>query len=426
MSKIVCDVCGSSYSETEAQCPICGTAKSEQAQPATEPTGEEQAQAGKFSKTTTRKTGTGAAARQTSREKTEKSGKEGPSNVAMMIVVGVLLLAIVAVCVFIAVSVGGNDDPTDPIDTVETTDPTTDPTGDNQPGEIACEGIELDESLQINGAFQLNALTESVQLVVNALPANTTENVTFEYSSSNTGVAIVSDTGKITPVASGEAQITVTYGEYSLTVTVVCNIPVEVPTLALADSIKTSNGYEFSLGGSNPTYQDMYDLIVNKSSFTQSELVITSEDESVVRVEGTKVVAVSKKASGVYVTVTYGDQEVKCLVRVYELGEAGYRLQTGYQTGAPTIDVYLYIGKEGYESFRLWLCDGTGAVVTDLTWEFSDDCKDCCSYSVTDGVVTITALKDSNSYSGGYVRAYVKYGSATYTCRIFIDPASEG
>ena len=26
MSKIICDVCGSSYSETEVQCPICGTA----------------------------------------------------------------------------------------------------------------------------------------------------------------------------------------------------------------------------------------------------------------------------------------------------------------------------------------------------------------------------------------------------------------
>ena len=46
MSKIVCDVCGSTYSETEAQCPICGTAKSEAAKPVADTYAEEQAAKG--------------------------------------------------------------------------------------------------------------------------------------------------------------------------------------------------------------------------------------------------------------------------------------------------------------------------------------------------------------------------------------------
>ena len=103
MSKIVCDVCGSTYSETEAQCPICGTAKSEAAKPVIEANGEDQAsKGGKFSKTNTRKTGAGNTRK--SGSENNKSGEEGaPSNVAMIVIVAVLLLAIVAVCVFIAV-----------------------------------------------------------------------------------------------------------------------------------------------------------------------------------------------------------------------------------------------------------------------------------------------------------------------------------
>ena len=27
MSKIICDICGTTYSDTEAECPICGCAK---------------------------------------------------------------------------------------------------------------------------------------------------------------------------------------------------------------------------------------------------------------------------------------------------------------------------------------------------------------------------------------------------------------
>ena len=51
MSKIICDVCGSSYSETATQSPICVTARSDAAKPAAEPVVEVQApMGGKFSR----------------------------------------------------------------------------------------------------------------------------------------------------------------------------------------------------------------------------------------------------------------------------------------------------------------------------------------------------------------------------------------
>ena len=62
MSKIVCDICGATYPETESQCPICGTAKA--ASPAAGDTAAEGGYAyvkgGRFSKTNVKKRNNGS------------------------------------------------------------------------------------------------------------------------------------------------------------------------------------------------------------------------------------------------------------------------------------------------------------------------------------------------------------------------------
>ena len=103
MSKIICEVCGSSYAETATQCPICGTPKSEAAKPVAEAT-TEPAKGGKF----VRSNNTRKPAKRDHGKAT--GGEDKPSNIVMIIIVAVLLLAIIAVCVFIATRFLGNGD----------------------------------------------------------------------------------------------------------------------------------------------------------------------------------------------------------------------------------------------------------------------------------------------------------------------------
>ena len=213
MSKIVCDVCGSTYSETEAQCPICGTAKSEAAKPVVETNAEDQAaKGGKFSRSNTRRNGTGST-RRTGAEKNKEEGN--PSNVAMIIIVAVLLLAIVSVCVFIAVRLVNRPDQPDPSGSSDSTPPIVQT--------VPCTGIELVGNP--DNALLFTDLTQTAQLNVKAKPENTTDTVTYTYTSSDPSVVTVDASGLVTPVAEGTATVTVAYGSYTITVTVTCELP---------------------------------------------------------------------------------------------------------------------------------------------------------------------------------------------------------
>ena len=62
MSKVICDICGTTYAETAAQCPICGCARTTTAQTmadSTQPSEDNGAytyvKGGRFSKTNVRK-----------------------------------------------------------------------------------------------------------------------------------------------------------------------------------------------------------------------------------------------------------------------------------------------------------------------------------------------------------------------------------
>ena len=90
MSKIICDVCGSSYSETATQCPSCGTARSDAAKTAAETVVEEQApKGGKFSRSNNAKPAPGG--KKPAPNKDGKGKDEPASNLPMIIIVTVQL-----------------------------------------------------------------------------------------------------------------------------------------------------------------------------------------------------------------------------------------------------------------------------------------------------------------------------------------------
>ena len=403
MSKIVCDVCGSTYSENEVQCPICGTSKSEAAKPAVEAIGEDaSANSGKFSKNNSRKTGVGAPAKKSGENKSVNGHEEGaPSNLAMIIIVGVLLMAIIAVCIFIAVRIF--DQPDVPDTTPSTSSSTTAPTT----LEIPCTGIELIGNA--GKSLNFTALTESAQLNVKALPENTTETVTYTYTSSDPSVVVVDAYGLVTPVASGNATVTVAYGSYSIVVNVTCDIPASITELTLRYS-------DVTLSPANGLSLNLYSGELDPSLITW-----TSADESVAVVENGVVTAVGNNKYGVKITATYGDLSATCLVRVTGMEERAFLLTTGYQSGTE-ISVTLTMGTD--ESFLLKLINKeTQEVVQGVVWNFSPEGPNYCTKAVENDGLRVTATADTTTAQGGYVYVQAEYQGEVYRCKIIIKPA---
>lgn len=82
-------------------------------------------------------------------------------------------------------------------------------------GNVPCTGLYLAED-----EISLTQADESYFLSVNATPDDVTDPV--GYVSADETIAVVDEHGKITAVAEGETQITVTCGDYSAECVVVC------------------------------------------------------------------------------------------------------------------------------------------------------------------------------------------------------------
>ena len=398
MSKIVCDVCGSHYSETEAQCPICGTAKSEAAKPAVETTGEATtANGGKFSKTNNRKNGIGAGVKKSGEDKPANGREEGaPSNMAMIIIVGVLLMAIIAVCIFIAVRIFDEPDNPDPGSTPGTssTQPTT--------LSIPCTGIELVGN--VDKTLSFSALTDSAQLNVKALPENTTDTVVFTYTSSDPSVVLVDQTGLVTPVANGTAVITVAFGSYSISVDVTCDIPAPITELKLTKT-------DITLSPTNGLTANLYNGELDPVHITW-----TSSDESVAYVENGVVTAVGNGRATI--TATYGELTASCKVIVTNMDvETSFALSC---TWGVKSDATLVVG----ESIEIYLINKeTGEVIAGLQWTNSNDFPKCCSVESTEKGVKVTATESTANVSGQFVFIQTEYEGTVYKFIIRVKAA---
>ena len=119
MSKIICDVCGTTYPETAAQCPICGCVRPGEAKVVSTNTsvlpeeGENSytyVKGGRFSKSNVRKRNqnNNAAASASSATAKEDGEKKDGSEKGLTIAVIVLLLAIVAVVLYVVLRVFGH------------------------------------------------------------------------------------------------------------------------------------------------------------------------------------------------------------------------------------------------------------------------------------------------------------------------------
>lgn len=422
MSKVICDVCGTTYPETAPQCPICNSAKNSVDQTAAGSTGEmgegsyAYVKGGRFSKKNVRKRNNNGTTAQR-----KSSGNDEPSNTGLVVVVILLLLAIAAVVVYIGIHFFSTDSGEDSIGST-TTAPTEQPQPSTQgqteaPPEqrIPCEDLTI--SAQI---LEFTQADETWTLVVSLAPVDTTDEVSF--STSNPDVATVSDNGIITAVGYGEAEITVSCGDVSKSCSVICKFdppePTDEPTEPSTDP-ENPGEFEFAFNtpftDSTTGYGDTTlsaqgkTWTAYKSSLTVDPSLITwtSDDEAVCTVENGIVTAVGGGKTLIH--ATYNGVTYSCIIRCpFKTSDSGSSGESSSGNSSENssdkackishTDVTLSVGS----SFKLTLKDAEGKVI-DVTWVANDD------------HVTIDGNKITG-VSSGNVKVSVTYEGETYTC----------
>lgn len=336
MSKVICDVCGTSFAETVSQCPICGCVRSADAKVI--PGSDEEiamdngsytyVKGGRFSKANVNKRNKShypaqeAQPTETRQDKRERLAQERnkKSNKGLVIAVLALLLAIVAVVIYIVLrffapfsgneAVSNNDSGYVEQDSSDSTDPVF--------VEKPCIGITLSSS-----KVTLDSEGAAVLLNVTLAPVDTTDEAVF--TSDDESVATVDAEGKIVAVAVGETIIRITCGDATAECQVICAFDTTVDTTepSATESSATeavTAGTELSFNTVYPNemslskgesfklrLQDANKNAVNATFTSGNKSICTVDDDGTVKAVGT---------GTVIIRATYEGTTYKCTVHV--------------------------------------------------------------------------------------------------------------
>lgn len=452
MSKIICDVCGTSYPESAEQCPICGCARPINAQTilnSHDDAGEQESPAayqyvrgGRFSNANVRKRNHAAqrkrssaptratSAAKASGERYSASRKE-KSGKGLVITAVVLFLCILAVVAYIVLRFF------QPFGNLGTGFPGTGSSATEEKDTRPCFGISLAKPVVV-----LSAQGDTWQIEANTMPADTTD--TIAYHSSDPSVVTIDDKGLMTAVGKGQAVITVTCGDVSAQCAVNCVFseegqpPVDVtdPTDAPDDPTEpptespteeptqppteepTEPAEEFRLNRKDITFtrkDESWTLYSGKISLTK--ITWKSDDPSIAKIENGVVTAVGSGTTTVY--GEYNGQTVSCIIRCNFTdnqgssggitedgggsGSASYRIKTQYGVLSSN-DVTIKAG----ESLELSLVDGAGNSVS-VSWTVSSGSACSASGSKITGV------------AAGVCTVSATYAGQTYTCTVRVS-----
>ncbi len=430
MSKIICDVCGTSYPDTAEQCPICGCVRSGNSgiMGNHHDDGEGQTggytyiKGGRFSKSNVRKRNKGHRAPEQHSEpvyETTEQEEKPKNSVGLIIAVLLLLLTVIAVVVYISISffwpVGGQG--SDAPETTAAQETSTETTV----LEIPCVGLSSDRKeipLGKNDGWLLSVTKD---------PADTTDELTFR--SNNTKIVTVDSKGMITPVSAGKTEIVATCGDQTYTWVVICEkeSPEETTGETTAETteettVSTEND-EFHLNRKDITFSykdESWDLY--SGSVAVSKITWTSDDETVAKIDKGIVTAVGNGVTTVH--GTYNGEKASCIIRCNlgtedeNLGGGGvgednggtsadagsdtatYHIQNPF--GGTASDLTLSVG----ESIGLSLRNSSGQAVS-ATWSTANS-----SVCKVDGSGTITAI------GSGVTTLTAQYNGKTYSCII--------
>lgn len=415
MNKVVCNLCGTSYPENAAQCPICGYARSAESSADTGNGTYTYVKGGRFSKANVKKRNQAAAGiRKESAVAVEANASQKNRGTGLTVVVIILLLAIIAVLGYIALRFflpndflfEGLDNMTLPNSSQEqeyvpTETEEEESTADSQTVEtepdLSCTAVVIDRT-----QIQFTAISDEVKLTVELDPVDTIDELTF--ASSDTSVATVSADGVVKSVGEGSATISVTCGE----VTTECSVTCVVPTEPKQTIVLNRKEITFNVEGQSWLLYD--------GEIPVEDIVWTSDDNAVATIEAGKVIAVGSGDTTVH--AAYEGSIVSCIIHC-KLDEEGTGDSSGIvEAGGETKKNCKLYNPFGYaddvtlnvdESFTLRLVDEYLNIITDAEWSVED--PEICSYKDS----KVTALKSGNT------NVYAKYGGVTYKCVVRVN-----
>lgn len=304
MSKIICNVCGTSYPDSSTQCPICGCVRPADSVAVSENDQESGSytyvKGGRFSKSNVRKRSHG-------KPDTEQ-GEKKPVNkkIVGLSVVLVCLAIIVALMVVFIVSYFNQN---------TNENGTPDVTGQEQPQDIPCTGLKLSQV-----EFTMTQINEVVILDAIPQPADTTDDVIFTSTDTNV-VTVDEKTGKVLCVGPGKAEIRVSCGSFVTSCRVTCEVEA-VPTDPSEPTV-TVELMRKKIDDAN--YEGKFFYLYKGGDVSAEELTWISDDPKVAVVDQfgnvTAVGEGSTTIRAVYSGVTVASCEIICNFEVPDNGE---------------------------------------------------------------------------------------------------------
>ena len=358
MSKIICDICGTSYPDTADCCPICGCSRDAAGSILGEDLLEQAGDEGVQVQNATRKRreifdfdevnseseqeAVTYAETDYDEEEEEEEEDEPRQNTLVVIVLTVIIALLLMAAGFIFVryflpNMGGKAD-TAPQTTQETQAVSTETTELS----IPCQELYI-----ISGkTVELNEEGQMFLLHVKASPENTTDKILF--TSGNEAVATVTEDGKITAMSEGETVITIRCGistmECPVTVKYIDETTAAeteaVETVAVGETVPEVTAAPAEAAAEPPAATETtapaqtnlknvtlrlkkkdislgvyyeYKLLLD-CGLEQNEVQWSSEHPYIASVDENGVVLAIKSGTTA-ITATYGDQKVQCIVR---------------------------------------------------------------------------------------------------------------
>lgn len=339
MSKIICDICGTTYQDTADCCPICGCSRDAAASLLgddlllEEIVEEPKAKGGRYSSKKKREifdydeVNTELEEELLEEEENPYDGEDeydrgGGHNTFLVIFLTALIAVLLLAAGFLFVryylpNMGTKE--TVPSTTApqirETTVATTEPV-------IPCQSLVL-----TSGTAELSAEGQYFLIHVIATPENTTDKIV--YSSADESIATVTEDGRITAISEGETVIYITCGSVQSTCPVVCRFVEETTEATTEDGVEAT-GETTSEEATGETTASNVTLKLKKTDIQlgvylefqllldcdleQNEVEWSSEHPHIATVDENGVVKALKDGT-TSITAKYGNQEVHCIVR---------------------------------------------------------------------------------------------------------------
>lgn len=360
MSKIVCDICGTSYDDAAGSCPVCGWNPNGEADAAVdenmddvlnlnfgdEPEEKEKpaaAPAGKaaldLSAATGRRRPAAKPAKPADDEDEEDDEEESGSNTFLVIILVLLILALLAVSAyigwtkFIKPRMGSDDNkPQETVEVVDSTEvpsdftiePETIPETTEDPG-IPCQNLSF-----VGGMDTLTFKGQYWRLNVKAEPENTTDKII--YTSGDENVVTIDEYGRVTAVGEGETVIVVTCGSKRVETAAVVNYSTAATEATASDAPSSEAAPGTTTTVATPSNSAVlslrkHDIILPVGTYftlelenglSGSDVKWSTSDSSIGAIwsDGTSEKVTAQRRGVCVITAEYNGQKDTCVVRV--------------------------------------------------------------------------------------------------------------